>query len=402
MQAPRALRLAQAMLLVFSLLSAAAVAFGQARVPELHPAPDLTALANRPLTRVEVVVTGTRWLGQPPSVRAEVGQVLSPELVRRSLDGLLESGKFAEARAEVEADGDGVRLRFVVVPRRIIADVRVTGGVLADDALLRAVGLQVGRELTSADLQRIQTRLREEHAKHGFPNARATLTAIDTDDPLRVALRIDLVPGPPKRIAQRIFYASPDPDEPVLRDLLGQYSINRGARADQDDLEAADRKFETLLRVRGFHRAAVGHRLETDAAGKLVLKVDIRADQRMRISFEGNRLFDADELLAVLSLEDTDDRSPESLAEKLRQQYLTRGRLDVQVTPSLRTRPGAAVSDLVFTIREGEPLHVTARRYPCLTHFKSSDVDAEIDSFLAELPGAELLGPVDSRVYAST
>ncbi len=398
MHPPRALRLAQAMLLVLWLLGAAGTALAQTRVPELKPAPDLSLLSGRPLTRVEVVVQGKRWLGRRPSVRAEVGQVLSPELVRRSLDELLESGGFGDARAEVDADGDGVRLRILVTPRRVIADVRVTGGVLADDVLLRAVGLQVGRELTSDDLEHLQARLREEHAKRGFPSARATLLAIDTDDPLRVALRIDLMPGPPKRIDLRKFYAWPDPNEPVLHSLLGEYQMNRGDRADEEQLEAADRKFEALLRVRGFHRATVEHALENDARGKLTLKVNVRADQRMRISFEGNRLFDSDELLSALSLDETDDRAPESLAEKLRQHYLMRGRLDVQVTPHIRTKAGSPVSDLVFTLREGEPLRVTARRYPCLTRFKPSAVDAEIDSFLAELPGAELLGPVDPRV----
>jgi outer membrane protein insertion porin family len=398
MHVPRPRRLALALAVVFAWLCVVVTAFGQARVPELKPAPDLSALTGHPLTRVEVVVTGSRWLGKRPNVRAEVGQVLSPELVRRSLDELLESGKYADARAEVEADGDGVVLRFRVTPRRVVADVRVTGGVLPDDLLLRAVGVQVGRELTSEDLERLQARLREEHARQGFPNARATIVVIDTDDPLRVALRIDLQPGPPKRIDLRKFYAWPDPDEPVLRSLLAQYQMNRGDRADQIDLEEADRKFEALLRARGFHRATVDHRLKTDAQGRLILEVNVHADQRMRISFEGNRLFDDDELLAVLSLEDTDDRSPETLAEKLRQHYLTRGRLDVVVTPSVRTRPGSPVSDLVFTLREGETLHVSSRRYPCLTLFKPSQVDAEIDSFLAELPGAELLGPVDSRV----
>jgi outer membrane protein insertion porin family len=398
MHPPRALRLAQAMALVLWLLGAAGNALAQARVPELNPAPDLSQLSGRPLTRVEIVVQGSRWLGRPPTVRAEVGQLLSPELVRRSLDELLESGRFGDARAQVDAEGDGARLRIFVTPRRVIADVRVTGGVLPDDVLLRAVGLQVGRELTSDDLERLQARLREEHAKRGFPGARATLLAIDTDDPLRVALRIDLVPGPPKRISLRRFYAWPDPNEPVLHGLLGQYPVNRGDRGDEEQLEAADRKFETLLRVRGFHRATVKHALETDARGKLTLKVNVRADQRMRISFEGNRLFDSDELLGALALEETDDRAPESLAEKLRQHYLLRGRLDVQVTANIRTRPGSPVSDLVFILREGEPLRVTARRYPCLTRFKPSAVDAEIDSFLAELPGAELLGPVDPRV----
>jgi outer membrane protein insertion porin family len=398
MHPPRALRLAQAIALVLWLLATAGNALAQARVPELKPAPDLSLLSGRPLTHVEVVVQGSRWLGRRPAVRAEVGQLLSPELVRRSLDELLATGGFGDARAEVDADGAGVRLRIFVTPRRVIADVRVTGGVLADDVLLRAVGLQVGRELTGDDLERLQARLRDEHAKHGFPNARATLLAIDTDDPLRVALRIDLVPGAPKRINLRKFYAWPDPNEPVLHSLLGEYAVNRGDRADEEQLEAADRKFETLLRVRGFHRATVEHALENDARGKLTLKVNVRADQRMRISFEGNRLFDSDELLSALSLEDTDDRAPESLAEKLRQHYLMRGRLDVQVTPNVRTQPGSPVSDLVFALREGEPLRVTARRYPCLTRFKPSAVDAEIDSFLAELPGAELLGPVDPRV----
>jgi outer membrane protein insertion porin family len=406
MYAPRARRLLQALALALCALSLALGAFGQSRVPELRPAPDLSSLSGRVLQRVEVLAAGKRWAGRLPVVRAEVGQVLSPELVRRSLDGLLESGKLADARAEVEPEGEGVVLRFIVTPRRVIADVRVTGGVLAEEVLLRAIGIQVGRELTSDDVERLQQRLRGEHARHGFPHAEAAVTVIDTDDPLRVALRIDLQPGPPKRIAQRRFLVWPDPEEPVLRSLLSQYAAQEGERADEEQLEAADRKFEALLRARGFHRATVGHELLNMPDGKLVLKVLVRADQRFRISFEGNRLFDADELLGVLALEESDDRSPETLAEKLRNHYLSRGRLDVQVTPRLREKPGSAVSDLAFVIREGDTLRVRSRHYPCLTLFQPSQVDAEIDSFLAELPGGELLGPVDPRVtepaYGST
>ncbi len=398
MHAPRARRLCQAIALVLCVLGASRPLFAQARAPELRPAADLSALDGRSLRRVEVVVSGSRWTAQRPSVRAVAGQVLSPELVRRSLDDLLEDGKFAEARAEVEPEGDGVVLRFHVTPRRVIADVRVTGGVLADDLLLRAVGVQLGRELTSDDLERLHRRLLEEHARRGFPQAEASLLVIDTDDPLRVALRIDLRPGPPRRIAQRRFLAWPDPEEPILRGLLGQYGHGVGDRADAEQLETADREFQALLRARGFHRASVGHELAETADGRARLTVIVRADQRMRISFEGNRLFDADELLGVLALDETDDRSPETLSEKLRQHYLARGRLDVRVVSSVRTRPGSPVSDLVFTIREGAPLRVVARHYPCLTRVGRAEVDAEIDSFLAELPGGELLGPVDPRV----
>lgn len=397
MHFPAVLRALLCLLVAAALCLGAADALAQ-QVPQVEPAPDISGLVGRPLTRVDVASVGSRWLGGRPSVRAEVGQLLSPELVRRSLDELLESGKFADARAEVEPDGDGVRLTFRVTPRRVIADVRVSGGVLGDDVLLRAVGVQVGRELTAEDLTRIEARLRAEHARRGFPSARATLTAIDTDDPLRVALRIDLLPGPPRRIAERRYYVWPDPKEPVLQGLLNGYALNRGDRADEEQLDEADHKFESLLRSRGFHRATVSHQLANAARGQVVLKVNVRADQRIRVSFEGNRLFDDDELLSVLDLEETDDRAPETLAEKLRQHYLTRGRLDVTVTPGVRTSAGSAVSDLVFVVREGEALRVAARHYPCLKLYKPGQVDAEIDSFLAELPGGELLGPVDSRV----
>jgi outer membrane protein assembly factor BamA len=401
MQPSRELRLLRALAISWCLLWATA-AFAQTRVPELRPAPDLSALSGRVLTRVEVVVDGTRWRGAQPQVRAVPGQVLSAELARRSLDELLETGRFADARAEVAADGEGVHLTFRVTPRRVIAGVRVTGGALPDDALLRAIGIQVGRELAVDDVERIETRVRGEYARHGFPTAVASVVAIDTDDPLRVALRIDLEPGPPRRIDARKFRVWPDPDEPVLRALLRKYAVSERARADEEQLEQADQKLEQLLQARGFHRAKVSHELTTGPDRKLTLAVTVHADQRIRISFEGNRLFDGDELLAVLDLEESDDRAPETLSEKLRQHYLSRGRLDVQVTSSQRTEPGASVTDLVFTIREGEPLRVTARHYPCLTLYRPADVDAEIDSFLAELPGGELLGPVDSRVVDPT
>src|SRR5258705_9152033 len=100
MHVPRALRQALGLALVLWRLGMAQLALGQAKVPKLHPAPDLSKVIGRPLTRVEVVVSGSRWLGVRPSVRAEVGQILTPELVRRSLDELLEGGKFADARAE--------------------------------------------------------------------------------------------------------------------------------------------------------------------------------------------------------------------------------------------------------------------------------------------------------------
>jgi outer membrane protein assembly factor BamA len=368
------------------------------RAPDVRPAADVSALVGRPLTRVLVSVEGSAWAGSPPSVRAEPGQFFTPDLVRRSLAALLETGRYADARAEVEPDGAGVLLRIRVVPRRVIAGVRVTRSILPEDALLRATSAQVGRELIEADLTRIERLAEQHYSRHGFPRARARVEAIDTDDPLRVALRIDIEAREAQRIARVVFYAGPDPREPELERALKSYSIRAGARADEEELEAADREFEALLRTRGFHRASVSHRLERDGSGAVALRVEIRAAERVLIRFEGNRMFDADELLELLELDDTDDRSPEALAEKLREHYVRRGRLDAEVTSRVIAEPRAAVSELRFSIREGAALRITRRRFPCLRDPSIADVNSEIDSFLVELPGGEFLGPVDPRL----
>ena len=100
MHGPRpssARQLWRCLVLVLAVLGFAASASAQDAVPELHAAADLSALYGRPITKIEVLLLGTRWREQQPSARAEVGQVLSAELVRRSLDELLESGGFADA-----------------------------------------------------------------------------------------------------------------------------------------------------------------------------------------------------------------------------------------------------------------------------------------------------------------
>src|SRR5512134_2528938 len=79
------LRLVLALALALGVLLGGERAQAQVRV-ELKPPADLSALSGRPLRRVEVVVSGARWRGAPPGVAAEAGQLLSPELVRRSLD----------------------------------------------------------------------------------------------------------------------------------------------------------------------------------------------------------------------------------------------------------------------------------------------------------------------------
>src|ERR1700729_2589343 len=65
--------------------------------PSLQPAPDLSALAGKPVTRVAVVLEGNVWndVDAPPVRSVKAGEPFTPALARRALDELLAGGGFA-------------------------------------------------------------------------------------------------------------------------------------------------------------------------------------------------------------------------------------------------------------------------------------------------------------------
>lgn len=374
---------------------------GESGIPEIRPGTVSTELWGRPVTRIEIQTRGGLWERPMALRRVRVGDTLSAELARRALEELADSGQYAELSAEAEADGPGAILRLRVLPRRIVAGVRVTERPLPEDDVLRALGLDPGSEVTAPLIAAAAERVRVLFMEHGFPGASVHVDPIDTDDLMRVLLLVRIDPGEPVQIVSRRFVVFPAPSE-HLRELVGKYSSEAGDPADDEALTRADREEEDLLRKSGWHGAEVRHRLETSRGGA-TLTVDVRAGPLVRVRFEGNPHFDASSLTDALELEENEDRAPSTLAARVEKFYLERGFLDVRVTPSVFGRPNDRENDLVLRVHEGEVVHVALREYPCLSGERNADeVGEEIDSFLSEaLPGTGLIGPVDPAAVDS-
>lgn len=374
-------------------------ASGLGAMPRLRRPPELGKLAGRRVSRIEVVSEGDRWGTAVSLHHVRLGEVLTLELARRAMRELLDTSRYANVRAEAVPSGDAVVLRLVVLPRRLIANVRLVGGVLDDAETLRAAEVNEGSELTAPALAQIAERVRRYYDSRGYPAARVHADAVDTDDPLRVLLLVDITPGEPLRIAERWFGVWPDPDTPGLKTALASYGIEPGDRVDDDLIVAADRTLESTLRARSWHRAVVSHRVTPGARGRAILSVIVRAGPHMLLHFEGNQHFDRTQLEDALELETAEDRAPSTLALRIQDFYVQRGFLDAEVTVEERPDARGATSELRFTIRERDPVRVRAREYPCLTGERSAaDVGSEIDSFLSEeLPGGNLLESVDPR-----
>jgi hypothetical protein len=372
---------------------------GFGKLPALAPPSALGGLLGKSIVRIEIVPVGGRWEEQPKLRFVRPGDSLTSEVARRAMLELTDTGRFANVSAEAESEGQGVLLRIKVVPRRIVASVRVSGGVLDTEDTLRTARVRAGSEVTAAELAAIARRVESHYARRGLPSAAVRIDAVDTDDPMRVVVLLDVIPGEPRRIAQRRFLIWPSPKVDGLKAALSHYPVPEKARADEEELAAADRVLEATMRMRGWHRAVVTHELRV-VGGATVLVVDIKAGPLVRLKFEGIRRFDSSQIERTLELEDNDDRSPSTLAERIRKFYVDRGFLDVEVSFRERGAESAPIHDLVFKVRENELIRIAGREYPCLTGSRSAqDVGSEVDSFLSEeLPGSGILSSVDPRV----
>jgi outer membrane protein insertion porin family len=386
---------------VFSMLSPrlAGAADSEASLV-LQSAPDLSPYIGQPISRIQVLTEGGRWTATPLIEHARIGQLFSADLVRRVLAELGESGRYADMRASVDAEASGVRLTIRVVPRRLIANIRVTASGLEQDDVLRVADVHEGGALTATDLQALQSRVLSLYVRRGYDQARVTVEAVDTDDPASIVLTIDANPGPARTIAARRFAVWPDPRAVGMSEALAGYALGPGDRANEDALTDADRALEAELKTRGFHRAKVSHQLSADP--RTLLQVKVYAYSKVRFRFEGNRHFDAGQLENVLDVENASDLSPVALTEKISNFYREHGFFDVEVRASERGRVEDPMQDVVFVVREGALIHVVAREYPCLTGERTpAQVGSEIDSFLSELPGGRVFDAVDPALLDS-
>jgi outer membrane protein assembly factor BamA len=315
---------------------------------------------------------------------------------------LLDQGHVASAEIEALPVKDGVAVRVIVDPRRVISQAQVIGSPFSVDDVLEQTGIRNGEDIADSDVKTKIEAVRAFHVQRGYPDARVQLSVVTTDDPVAILMVFSVDPGLPVVVGRRKFEVAPSPDVKGLRAVLETYEGKVRERYDEPSLFSADRGLTQALRQNGWHNASVTHSAKI-VNGVVEIDVLVRAGQKVELAFEGNVSFDIDRLHDVLDLENSEDRSIDGMAERLRKYYTGYGFFDVRVTPRL-TKSNETVRQVTFSIVEGDVVRVTRREYPCLSGARRpADISAEIDSFLAEeLPGAVLFGPVEpSLVDAS-
>jgi outer membrane protein assembly factor BamA len=389
--------------------------------PTIEKSEDVTPFVGKTVSAVDVQVSASNWPeAKVPELRAlRPGDLFSMEKLRAVVQELLAGGQFADARVSVEKDGHAARVTINVTPRRLIESLRVDlhGAPIDRDEILREADLQDGGEIVAssvdAHLRAVEALLK----KHGYPSPKASLTTRATDDPSRMTVILDVVPGVGQLISRRVFYIVGE-RPPFVDAVTSKYTVKAGDRADEAALSGADADLVTQFQARGYWSVIISHDVVPWSSG-LVARIRVALGPRTIVAYEGNQHYDSSALDAALNLEEEPDRSPLRLTQKLQEFYVKRGYLDVEVSPSLRVGATGDMNVLAFKIVENARVFVTGRAYPCLREAETKkltgggprnpkEIGVQIDSYLEEeLPGSDAVvdprpSGVDALVGGST
>lgn len=370
---------------------------------------NLALLDGRPIRAVSVEELGTLWLGDVPKLSSvKPGDDLTAVRARTALRELLATGRYAQAYADARPYGEGAILRIVALPRRIVTNVDITSdGDLDERRMLESAELAVGDEITEPKLAALRADIETYYQRHGYDEAKVSIEPKETDDAMEVLLEIEIQEGPRREFSRRVFVIENKFDRVLGESLKKEYEVETGDPVDEDDLREADNEMAETLRAAGFLHAVVKHRAVRKGANTF-LYVYLQTGPLYQFEFDGNIRHGDEDLKDALELDAVVlDASTEALTERITRYYRSRGFYDVRVSVESRNLHDGAVTEVRFTIVEGDVVRVQKRLFACHPHdadvppgLTAEDIGGELDSALEdELPDMPLLHEIDERVF---
>ncbi|MBK7860382.1 MAG: BamA/TamA family outer membrane protein [Archangiaceae bacterium] len=287
----------------------------------------------------------------PELVAIRKGQQLSVRAVQRTIQRLMNTGRFADVVVYGEQREDGLALVIDARPRQKVGQVFVEKmtGALSETEVRAASKLEGGSEYSPEAMAEAMENVRQAYRRKGYLHAvvehEATVEARSVDVVLQVS------EGEPTRLHGVSFAGETGLPLKVLLETL---DLELGEVVDQDLVEKGAERLRKLLRKHHYFRA----RIEVpvlDEGGRL--SIPLRAGPRYELQFRGNRRYPDSVLEAVDAYDgnETLDRSVvDRMAQRLTAFYRYRGFHDARVTGRESVSPDDREALLVMEVDEGE------------------------------------------------
>ena len=295
------------------------------------------------------------------------GVELSQENVQEAVRALENLNVFEDIQIWAEEDGSGgVKLIVVVEEYPALEGIRFKGHKeLKDKDMREAIGLAEGQVITPRDIARGRQTILDLYKEKGYLRATVTGKLFDAESEGEVFLQYDVDEGKKVKIASIDIQSNTAFDDGEINKQM-ETKENRWWRKGEFKVDTYREDKERILafyRSKGYQQARIARDsvYYDESREKLFIQLEVEEGERYRlgeVTWQGNELFDNDELFKHLKLKDGDVlkfSSPE-LAYLVKSAYYEKGYLDTEVIPVETLRADSV--DVDFQVFEGEPFRI--------------------------------------------
>jgi outer membrane protein assembly complex protein YaeT len=336
-----------------------AIAALLALLTSLDARADVRDFLGRVLADVRIEVGGVAYAD--PSIaqliETRIGEPLTMEHVRDSIDHLVGLGRFEDVRVFAEASparSDSVSLRWVLVPVQRIARIDVGGrAVYSDDSVREEIAERLGTLPVTSRVGEIEQILRAYYAERGYERAVVSTRLLPGAAPELATLQLTIDAG--RRVAVNDVVVRGDGVTPA--EVVDELNLEREHPFDRVELAARIEDYEASLRDLGHYEARVTvTEAMNDDGTRVDLAIEVDRGPRVRVVFAGDPLPEnRRESLVPIRQERSVDLDLLEDASRNIEDFLRQQGYRTADAPYVREESGSEMV-LTFTVRRG-PLH---------------------------------------------
>ena len=292
-----------------------------------------------------------------------------PEILQSDVRRLVTSGLFRDVKTYTEQVPGGVIVRFKVVERARIGEIKFLGNRgISDKKLLKEIGLKKSDPLNSYAAEESRRKIEELYRTSGYP--KATVSIFEGDKPGDRDLVFVVNEGQLERISGVTFEGNTIASDGMLKTRIqskpGYFWYFFGGKVDRAKIDADVQSLTAYYRSLGYFRARISRALDYDTNGKwLALKFIIDEGPRYQVrsvAVDGGTKFATEPLLGFLELkggEYFNQSESNKDIKTLIDLYGSQGHVFADVQADLRFLEEPGQLDVVYRIKEGDVFKVS-------------------------------------------
>jgi outer membrane protein assembly complex protein YaeT len=252
------------------------------------------SFVGRPLADVRVELGGVAFTDATvlQLIETRVGEPLSMERVRETIDHLIGLSRFEDIRVYAEASRqrpEGVSLRWLLVPIQRITQITLSGTLALDAAAVRAaIADRAGASPPGSDVDAIVQALTAFYADRGYRQASIQPRLLPSRAPDVVTLALTIDAGP-RTLLGDVTVTGDAGDPPAT--VIAALRLERGRPYDRPAIAARVAEYEQSLRDLGYYEARVDVTPAFSNPGEPArLTVTVARGPLVRVVFAGDPL----------------------------------------------------------------------------------------------------------------